>query len=102
MTVVLYRDVAQLIDTKTVTDPDGYRQEIKTESLVYVDVQSVKRGEYYCGRQAGVELAVSFVLRACDFGGQRLIEYDGKRYRVVRTYTKDGELLELNCAEERG
>lgn len=99
---MLYRDVAQLIDTKTVTDPDGYRQETETRTEVYVDVQSVKRGEFYSGRQAGVELVISFMVRVCDFGGQRLIEYDGKRYRVVRAYTKDGELLELNCSEEKG
>ena len=45
---------------------------------------------------------IAFDLRACDYSGQKRIEYDGTQYRIVRVYTPDGEMLELNCSEYKG
>lgn len=101
MAAVRFRETVTLIATEEGTDKDGYSQPIETETEVYADVQSVKRSEFYIGRQAGLALAAAFLVRTCDYDGQPLVEYDGKRYRVERTYTKDGELVELNCSEER-
>lgn len=98
-----FREVVTLIDLQVGKDADGYdlpAEETRTE--VFADLQSVKRSEYYSSRQAGVELALAFLVRACDYAGQRYLECDGKRYKVERVYSKDGELNELNCSEVRG
>ena len=29
---------------------------------------------------------IAFDLRACDYSGQKRIEYDGTQYRIVRVY----------------
>lgn len=99
---MLYRDVVELVAVTTVEDKDGYDQVSETKTEVFADVQSVKREEFYKSMQAGRELVAAFVIRACDYGGQPYLDYCGERYRVVRAYTKDGELLELNCAEHKG
>lgn len=99
--MVLYRDVVELISITATEDADGYITEMETRTEVFADAQSVKREEFYKGLQAGVELNTTFIIRACDFDSQKHLEFDGKRYTIVRTYTKDGEMLELNCSEEK-
>lgn len=101
MAAVLFRDVAELIAATVTEDKDGYDVAAETRTTVFVDVQSVRREEFYRSLEAGRALKAAFLLRACDYGGQERLEHNGKRYRVVRTYTQDGELLELNCAEEK-
>lgn len=99
---MLFRDTAFLVAIETTQGPNGYPVEIESRSEVYVDLRSVKRSEFYASLQTGQELSVAFVMRVCDYAGQRRIEHDGKQYTVIRSYTDDGELLELNCAEYKG
>lgn len=97
-----YRDVAELIAIERAQNENGYQVETETRTEVFVDVRSIKRSEFYQSLQAGRALSLAFLVRACDYAGQERLAYDGREYRVVRTYTKDGELLELNCEEYRG
>lgn len=69
---------------------------------VFADVKSVKRSEFWAGRQSDVELVLTVGMRACEYDGERLLDYNGKRYRVERAYTADGENIELNCSENKG
>lgn len=99
---MLYRDVAQLIAITTTEDRDGYDVETETRTEVFVDVQSVKREEFYKSLRAGVELTAAFLVQVCDYDGQQRLEYAGKQYTIVRAYSSDGETLELNCTERKG
>lgn len=98
---MLYRDTVELIAVTPGQDAEGYPESVETSTEVFADVSSVKRSEFYAGRQSGMELAVAFTLAACDYDGQQLVVYDGTRYRVERAYTRDGERMELNCSEDR-
>lgn len=103
---MLWRDVATLVEVKTTQDGDGYKTEATTRREVFVDVQSVKRSEFYAARQTGTAIAIVFLVRAADYDGETRIEYkpsgadDVTVYSVVRSYTKAGEILELNCSLE--
>lgn len=99
---MLFRDTARLITAEAEEDAEGYETVCESASEVFVDVKSVRREEFYRSMQAGVELTIAFDMRACDYGGQSRVEYDGKQYRVVRTFSPDGEMLELNCAPHHG
>ncbi len=91
-------DVAYLVSE----DPQAHgifaeRQEAKT--MVYCRIKSVTRTEFWKAYSNGIEPAL--VLEMSDFvdyGGQKIVEYNGKRYRVVRTYV-DGTTIELTLAE---
>ena len=99
---MLYRDVAQLISVTATEDSEGYDVVSEARTEVFVDVKSVRREEFYRSRQAGIDLTIAFDVRACDYDGQPRIEYNGKQYRIRRTYTRDGEMLELNCSDHKG
>ena len=100
---MLYRVLAELIEVNAAEDSDGYEGAMtETRTEVFVDVKSVRRAEFYKSMQAGMELVIAFDLRVCDYSGQKRIEHGGKQYRIVRAYTKDGEMMELNCSEYKG
>ena len=84
------------------TDPDGYPQAAPTGREVFADIKSVKRSEFWTAKQSDVEIVLTVGVRVCDYKGERLLDYDGKRYRVERTFTPDGENIELNCSENKG
>lgn len=96
---MLFKDVAKLITITRTRDSDGYPVDQEATTEVYVNVKSVKRSEFYASLQAGINTTKAFVMRSCDYDGQTIIEYEGKRYSVVRTYSEDGELIELNCSD---
>lgn len=94
-----WRDVATLVAITKEPDDDGYKAEHKELTEVFVDVQSVKRSEFYAARQSGIKIDLVFLVRAVDYSGEERVEFDGKTYAVVRAYTKAGEIYELNCSE---
>lgn len=94
-----YRDLIDLVSTEKSQNENGYPVVIETARQVFASAESVKRSEFYAGNKEGIQLAIAFVVRCADYSGETLIDYDGKRYRLIRSYTKDGEWLELNCAE---
>ena len=96
---MLYRDVITLISETSTLNANGYDVIKETTSDVFADVQSVTRTEFYESMKAGISLACAFVVRCADYAGQKLIEFNGTRYKVERTYSYDGETVELNCSE---
>ena len=59
--------------------------------------RSVGYNEFYAARSAGIELSVVFVLAlAEDYAGEKIVEWNGVRYRVVRTWMQ-GDGIEITC-----
>lgn len=72
---------------------------IYTEHMVYCTVRSVGMNEFYRAKEQGLEPSVVFTLTTyADYHGERLLRWDDKIYRVVRTYV-DGLSIELTCEE---
>ena len=91
-----WRDIATLVGLKkTVADtgaPAARRE-------VFVNMKSATRSEFYAAKQAGDKIALVLEVRGSDYEGETRIEYGGNPYEVVRTYTRAGEVIELNCKE---
>lgn len=96
---MMYRDVVDLISYKEKRDVDGYVKKTAVKSRVFADVSSVGRTEFYHSYQAGIELSCVIKIRACDFNGQKNLEFLGKTYEIIRAYLKNGEFFELSCKE---
>lgn len=94
---MLFRDIINLIEvTPTVNDMgDTIEREIKTE--VFADKQSIRQSEFYQAAATGLRPELMFVIRSIDYNQQPRLEYNNKTYNIIRTYEKDGELIELVC-----
>lgn len=71
----------------------------ETDRKVYGQVRSVGYTEYYAAKGSGVEPTILFVLpHYMEYKGEKIIKWNNKRYRVVRTYTK-GMNIEITAEE---
>ncbi|WP_222928506.1 phage head-tail adapter protein [Sutcliffiella horikoshii] len=76
----------------------------ETSVTVLCDVQAITRSEHYAAATHGLKPELTFVLNKYEYEGQRLVEFENVRYRVIRHYfTKtqkdfaDFESVELVC-----
>ena len=82
---------------------DEYGNEVQniTETEVFVQPRGVYQSEFYNAAQAGLHPSITFVLtNREDYHGERLIEFEGKSYNVIRTdWTAQRDSISLICEE---
>ncbi len=83
-------------------DKDGYviSNAESTSDEVYAEVKSVSRTEFYSAMHAGVSAEIAFVVNRDEYTAQNAVDYDGKRYYVVRTYATSISDIELICSDK--
>lgn len=81
-------------------DPHGFTETVaEYKRMVYAIVRSVGHTELYEAMTQGLRPTLVFKLaNFLDYNGERLLEYNGCRYRVIRTY-RSGMTIELTCEE---
>lgn len=98
----MYDDVAKLIAYGTPTY-DKYGNEIETliEKDVFVQPRSVYQSEFYNAAQHGLKPSITFFIsNRADYDDEKIVEYNGKTYQVIRVDWKaqrDG--INLVCEE---
>jgi len=89
-----------------ITTYDEYGNEVitYTDNEVYVMPRGVYNAEFYNAAQAGLHPSITFVLtNKEDYKGERLIEWDGKSYNVIRTdWNAQRDSISLICEERIG
>lgn len=91
----------------TLIDVGGHKDEfdrwLETESRMDVLCKelSVGSNETYQARQHDIFLEKKFAIHSVEYTGQKLVEFNGKKYRVVRVYGTDLNEVELTCEEVR-
>ena len=88
-------------DSLTVVPDSLYQCEIapveETKSMRFCTVRSVGFNEFYAAKSAGIEPSIVFRMEDySDYDGQKIVEWNGTRYRVIRTYT-NSQMIELTC-----
>ena len=69
-----------------------------TDTIVFADVKSVTRSEFYSATMAGIKIDIVFTVHAEDYNNQTVVTYGTTSYNIVRTYKKGEGIVELNCA----
>ena len=95
-------DVVTLIDEKSVeTDDDGYTitKTPVTREIFGGFAQGVSRAEYYEAAKAGVRLSATVEIWEDDYQGERLLEHEGHRYQIGRTWPTGRGTLQLYLTE---
>lgn len=88
-------DVLYLIQQTRGVDEYGDPTTDETKREVFCDKASIGQKEFYQAHAVGLQPEIKFVLADyLDYNGEQLVEYDGQRYRVLRTY-RTGLELEL-------
>lgn len=88
-------DILILIQQTQGVDEYGDPTITETRREVFCDKASIGQKEFYQAHAVGLQPEMKLVLADhLDYNGEQLVEYDGQRFRVLRTY-RTGLELEL-------
>jgi len=94
----MYNDVISLLTITIATNDIGDMVETIVKSERFAKVKSVGMKENYEALAVGLKPELVFVLSDYyDYDDQEFIEYKVKRYKVLRTYRKESNELEIVC-----
>ena len=85
-------------------DADGFPTEPKEEtSDVWAQVTSISRDEFYQAGQRNLKPEIRAIVWVSEYNGQDVVEIDGTRYGVYRTYRQDySDEVELYLEKKAG
>ena len=89
-------------DNNVVRDNIGKAISEEQKVLVWAKREEVTRSEFYSAGLADIRIAETFIVHPYEYSGQYFVEFEGKTYKVVRTYKRSSEELELHCEEKIG
>lgn len=95
-------DVIKLIKTVQTQDDFGVWRPAETEREVFAQVNSVTRSEFFEGGRNGLNPEYVFTMFEADYEDERIVEYNGLRYAVYRTYIGRNDTLELYAERQGG
>lgn len=62
---------------------------------VFCSEKSVGQNQFYQAQMIGLEPAYVLVIRPFEYKGERLIEYNGIMFKILKTFKKNSTELEL-------
>ena len=88
--------------SETVT-VNQYRMEEITEASteVFAEVSSITQTEYFAAQNADLKPEFRFTVFFGDYSGEKLVEYEGDRFGIYRTY-RTGDYMELYAERQAG
>lgn len=92
----------KLIGATYQNDAYGVPRATPSSREVFAQVRSVTRAEFFDGGRSGLNPELQFTMFAGDYNGELIVEYNGNRYSVYRTYIADGDYLELYVERKGG
>lgn len=82
---------------------DGYGNEFipEIDTTVFVQPRGVYQSEFYNAAQLGLKPSVTlFLSNRDDYDGQKVLEFEGKEYNVIRVdWTAQRDGISLICEE---
>lgn len=95
---MMWRDVVSLRNITSTIDEYGDRTETGINSVVFANKKSVRQSEFYQAHAHGFKPEIMFEVRSLEYTGQEQLIYNGKTYNIIRTYSKNDEVMELICS----
>lgn len=98
----MYDDIATLkARTGSTYDAAGNESITYEDRVVYVQPRGVYSSEFYNAAQAGLHPEITFeIANRADYDGEKLIEYRGALYNVIRVdWTAQRDKVRLICEE---
>lgn len=93
-------DVLTLIRLETTLDEYGDQVCTEISREVFAEQVSIGQKEFYQAHAVGLQPEIKFKLSDyLDYENEPLVEHEGQRYRVLRTY-RTGQALEITCYRE--
>ncbi len=90
-------DVINLIVLTYTQNSLGDAVETKTSRQVFCNKKSIRQSEFWQAQASGLKPEIMFEMREIDYANEQKLSCDSVEYNIIRTYSKNGEILELIC-----
>lgn len=89
---------------KEVYTQNDFGLDLTTESsrTVFCSTRSVNRADFYAAGQIGLALDYVFITNPVNYQGEKILEYQGERYEISRTYQVSPDTLEIYAGHKVG
>lgn len=94
--------IAYLVSKKWVQNEYGIQVEQRSEKKIFVQVDSVTLAEFFEGGRNGLNPELRFTAFRYDYNDEDEIKYNGKYYRIYRTYFGKNDTIELYAERRKG
>lgn len=95
---MMWRDVIQLRMVTYTVNEYGDMLDTGAIETVFANKKSIRQSEFYQAHATGLKPELMFEVRAVDYAGQPQLVHEGKTYNIIRTFTKNDEIMELVCS----
>jgi len=93
----MWRDELILIKESFTLDSIGNQIPVEIENPVFCDVKSISRSEFYNAATTGLKPSIVFIIHCYEYDDEEKIKFEDKKYKIIRTYLKSVDEIELTC-----
>jgi SPP1 family predicted phage head-tail adaptor len=93
-----WTDVVNLVTVVNGENEIGDPINVETPREVYANKKSIRQSEFYQAAATGLKPEIMFEIRSIEYADEKILEFENKSYTIIRTFSKNGEILELSCA----
>ena len=79
------------------SDMNGKPVYTENRRELFAELVGTKRSEFYAALSAGLRPEKTVRIYEFEYNDEKIIELNGKRYNILRTYPVEDERLELIC-----
>jgi len=94
---MFFRETVDLVSITQAVNAIGDFIDTESTTTVFADKQSIRQSEFYQAYATGLRPELMFVIRQADYSNEPRLKWNNKYYNIIRTYEKDGEMVELIC-----
>ena len=95
-----WSDVVDLLVFADNQDPEGYGVQAAQRRTLFCNwEEGVSQNEFYLSNKQGLQATDSVELQRVDYNGERFAEYQGRRYRVIRSFPASFDTITLILSE---
>jgi SPP1 family predicted phage head-tail adaptor len=86
-----------LIKQTFIEDEIGNQIPIETRKKVLAGIKSVRASEFYSAAATRNNPEIVFQIHQFEYNSEEIVEFEGVRYSVIRTYSSNFKEIELTC-----
>lgn len=94
--------VVTLIKETHALDSIGRQIPSEVKTTVFCKTRSIRSSEFYEAGQDGYKPEIEIIVHPYEYDNQELVEFEGIKYQVIRTYKASLEEIELTCEVKIG
>jgi hypothetical protein len=95
---MLGNEIIYLISNIETTNTSGDVIKTPTKREVFADRLSVGQSEFYQAAAKDLKPELKFDIQSIEYQDESFIEWKDKTYKIIRTYNKGLDKLELTCS----